>query len=166
MSEQMRLPLEAGPWTVARDGDPDGLALYLRHYSARHYRDGRHRAKFVGPGSYIVLLTPDCSALFIWREFFDGLDDGSGNRQQGINCAVFHNESALLSSGLILAAEPYAWVKWPQESRLYTLVDPRKVRPKRDPGRCFLRAGWRVCGRSKTGKLILEKMRTQQSWPM
>lgn len=25
---------------------------------------------------------------------------------------------------------------------LTTEVDPGKVRPKRDPGRCFLRAGW------------------------
>ena len=156
---QMRFALNASPWVEVRDGDPDALALYLRHYSARKYRDGRRRTRFVGPGSYVVLVTPDLGALFVWRRFIDDLDDGSGVRQAGVSCGCFRNESSALSSGLILAAEPFAWTKWPAEHRLYTLVNPRKVRHKRDPGRCFRKAGWHPCGWSKTGKLILEKMK-------
>ncbi len=47
----------------------------------------------------MVLVTQDYSALFIWRKFIN--DSG----QQGINCAVFRNESPILSSELILEAE-------------------------------------------------------------
>jgi hypothetical protein len=79
--------------------------------------------------------------------------------QTGVNCAVFRNEgsSAGQSSALILAAKDLAWKRWPGD-RLYTFVDASKVRHKRDPGRCFVRAGFRHCGVSKSGKLILEAL--------
>jgi hypothetical protein len=35
-------------------------------------------------------------------------------------------------------------------------VDTKKTRHKRDPGRCFLKAGWRYFGWSKGGLRILE----------
>ena len=38
---------------------------------------------------------------------------------------------------------------------LQTEVDPSKTRRKRDPGRCFLRAGWRLVG-ERRGLVILE----------
>ena len=153
---QLRMSTSASPWEIARDADPTATALYLRHYSARR-KDLRRGAKFVGPGSYIVLLTPEGDALFVWRRFRDALDDGTGRAQEGISCACFRNEGSQLSSELVLAAEPFAWAKWPEESRLYTLVNAKKVRPKRDPGRCFRKAGWNTCGWSRGGLLILEK---------
>jgi hypothetical protein len=39
---------------------------------------------------------------------------------------------------------------------MVTFVDEDKVKPKRDPGRCFLKAGFRVCGRTKAGLLALQ----------
>jgi hypothetical protein len=39
---------------------------------------------------------------------------------------------------------------------LRTEVDPEKTRRKRDPGRCFLKAGWRVAGETKSGLVRLE----------
>ena len=134
-------------WLPVRDGDRRALALYLRHYSARRYRDGRRRTRFVGPGERMVLLSPRCDALFVWRRFTS--DDG----QHGVNCAVFRNESNVLSSTLIREAVGWAWQKWPGE-RLYTYVCPAKVRST-NPGACFQRAGWRVCGRNKDGRLII-----------
>lgn len=99
----------------------------------------------------MVLLTPHCDALFVWRKFES--DDG----QEGVNCAVFRNESSQLSSDLILEAEKLAWDKWPNE-RLYTYVAPKKIRST-NPGYCFLKAGWRKCGVTATHKLIiLEKL--------
>jgi hypothetical protein len=151
MSEQPFLPMMDGPWVRVRDGNASGLALFVRHYTARRVRKIR---KFVGPGSNMVLLTPDARALFVWRKF------KSDDDQTGVNCAVFRNEGsdAGRSSALIGAAMALAWERWPGE-RLYTYVDPRKVRRKRDPGRCFLRAGFRLCGVTKKGKfLILEAM--------
>lgn len=151
---QLRLaPL--GEWISVRDGDPDARDIFDRHYSRRRYVDGRTPKKFIGPGSYICLILPTLDALFVWRKFIDDCVP----RQTGVNCAVFRNESAYRSSDLILQAEKWVARKWPSERRLYTYVDTRKIRRKRDPGRCFLRAGWRACGKSKGGKLILEKIR-------
>jgi hypothetical protein len=98
----------------------------------------------------MVLLTTDGRALFVWRKFRS--DDG----QEGINCAIFRNEGPKLSSGLILEAEPLAWRRWPGE-RLYTYVNPKKVKST-NPGYCFLMAGWRKCGKTKGGLIILEKL--------
>jgi hypothetical protein len=152
---QLRLPAAEGrSWIVSKDGDPAGLALYRRHYSRHVYRDGRQPKLFCGPGGKIVLVTADLMAVFVWRRFRD--DSG----QQGINCAVFRNEGPVLSSQLILEAEGHAWARWPHETRLYTYVNAGKVRHKRDPGRCFRKAGWRPCGITKCNRLlIMEKTR-------
>jgi hypothetical protein len=147
VSEQPFL-IADGPWTVVKDGDPTCLSLFRRHYSRRVYRDGRDPKLFVGPGEKMVLLTPCARALFVWRKFI------SGDGQQGVNCAVFRNEGAGLSSELIRAADSLADSRWPGE-RHYTYVNAAKVRRKRDPGRCFLKAGWRVCGETKYNKLLI-----------
>jgi hypothetical protein len=68
---------------------------------------------------------------------------------------VFRNEGPVRSSELIMASNAVARRRWPGE-RLYTYVDPGKVRHKRDPGRCFLKAGYRKCGITKSGKIVLE----------
>lgn len=136
-------------WREARDGNLVGLALYRRHYSSRRYADGRDPALFVGPGQKTVLLAHDDDALFVWRRFIDA----SG--QQGVNCAVFRNESAHLSSSMILDAETWATDRWPGE-RLYTYVNPRSIRST-NPGACFKHAGWERCGSTKGGLVILAK---------
>jgi hypothetical protein len=137
-------------WHGSKDGDKNALTLYNRHYSARRYKDGRVRKLFCGPGEKMVLLTGNNDALFVWRKFID--DSG----QTGIYCAVFRNESGVLSSVLILEAMEHAWKRWPQE-RLYTYVNPRKIRST-NPGYCFLRAGWKKCGHTKGGLIVLEAM--------
>jgi hypothetical protein len=152
-----------GYWMQVKDGDPRAAALYRRHYSCHRYADGRrddpsyrNRNLFAGPGEKIVLLTPAADALFVWRKF----RDASG--QTGINCAVFRNESEILSSVLILEAEQYAWARWPGE-RLYTYVNGQKVASS-NPGYCFQVAGWRKCGVTKSRRLvILEKEAAESS---
>lgn len=138
-------------WWFTRDGDQQCLEMYQRHYSQRDYADGREVKLFVGPGDKLVLSALDASAMFVWRRFID--DSG----EQGVNCAVFRNESAILSSILIRQACDVAWNEWP-DSRLYTYVNPFKVRSK-NPGFCFLMAGWRRCPhRTKSGLMIFEKL--------
>ena len=102
---------------------------------------------FVGPGEKMVLITQDARALFVWRKFIS--DDG----QDGINCAVFRNEGGGKSSELIRAADAAAFARWPNE-RHYTYVNDGKVKSQ-NPGYCFLMAGWRRCGRNKSGKLTI-----------
>jgi hypothetical protein len=156
MSEQPFLFADA-PWIRVRDGNLTGLSLFKRHYSAKR-KPGMQR-QFVGPGESIVLLTPDARALFVWRKERYRLD-----QQTGVNCAVFRNEGseAGRASDLIEAAVSEAWKRWPGE-RLFTFVDPSKVRRKRDPGRCFLKAGFKLCGVTPKGLLIFERLALKET---
>lgn len=143
MSQTSLLP---GPWIHTKDGDPSAMALFRRHYSSLKNKHPK-QFQFVGPGQKMVLLTPDAR---VWRKFI------SDNGQVGVNCAIFRNEnSAWQSSDLIRAATNEAWLRWPNE-RLYTYVDSRSIKPKRDPGYCFVSAGWTGCGSTKRGFLIFE----------
>ena len=135
-------------WIVGQDGEPELRAMYERHYSCYQYKDGRKPKLFAGPGQKIVLTTPRRRALFVWRKFIDA----SG--QQGINCAVFRNESEYLSSTLIGEADTIADTIWPGE-RHYTYVRQEAVK-SRNPGYCFICAGWNRCGFTGQGLLVLE----------
>jgi len=136
-------------WILAQDGEIELKRLYERHYSSRKYKDGRKPKKFVGPGQYICLTLPNREALFVWRKFID--DSG----QTGINCAVFRNEGELLSSDLIREADAIADFCWLGE-RHYTYVRQEAVK-SRNPGWCFLCAGWKRSGFTKNGLLILSR---------
>jgi len=138
-------------WFLTKDGDKSCLELYERHYSAYHYKDGRRRSQFVGPGQTIVLRTAAADALFVWRKFIDDAKP----KQDGVNCAIFRNESPHLSSELVRQADAIADHCWPGE-RHYTYVRAEAVR-SRNPGFCFLKAGWRRCGKTQGGLLIFER---------
>lgn len=154
MSAAVQLFLIAeGTWVGVKDGNDTARAIFDRHYSRYHYTDGRRPLLFVGPGEKMVLLTPDARALFVWRKFISA--DKAG--QEGVNCAVFRNDGVGRASDLIREADALAWERWPHQ-RLYTYVNPRKVRRSRTPGRCFLKAGWRYV-RGADGKPLLTKKR-------
>jgi hypothetical protein len=137
-----------GTWVEVRDGNPTAAALFDRHYSRNRKAVGDPRV--AGPGEKMLLLTPCARALFVWRRFISK-DPSASNAD--VNCAVFRNEGAGLSSDLIRAAMAAAWRRWPG-ARLYTYVNPRRVRSS-NPGYCFLMAGWRRCGVTKTRRLLV-----------
>lgn len=150
-------------WWLTKDGDADGLEMYERHYSSYRYRDGRKRTQFVGPGETIVLRTFEGDAFFVWRKFIDDCVFWHTvykrwYKQDGVNCAVFRNENPkeYLSSELVRQADSIADFGWVGE-RHYTYVNSEKVRSS-NPGACFLFAGWRRCGVTKSGLIILEKV--------
>jgi hypothetical protein len=158
--EQIEKIIPQFNWLPIKDGDPRAFALYRRHYSYNDYKDKRryntayrNRYLICGPGEKLLLLTQNADALFIWRNFIDR----SG--QAGVNCACFRNEGPLLSSELILEAEEIARTRW-GNVRLYTYVDPGLVRSK-NPGFCFICAGWKRCGETKVRKLIILEKRTK-----
>lgn len=136
-------------WIEVKDGNAEGRALYHRHYSRRKYADGRDPKLYVGPGNKLVLLTADVRALWVWRRFKNDRGD------EGVNCAVFRNEGAQQSSDLVRAADKIADDRWPGEAH-YTYVNPRKIRST-NPGYCFLKAGWRRCGITKGGLIVLNR---------
>jgi hypothetical protein len=153
--------INVADWWLTKDGDASCLALYERHYSARQYQDGRKRLLFAGPGEKIVLRTAAGDAFFVWRRFIDKcIDVRTGERQAGINCAAFRNESSLRSADLIRQACAIAAHCWP-DRRYYTYVDSEAVRSGL-PGGCFIFAGWKYVrwqghrAKTLTGKFILE----------
>lgn len=98
----------------------------------------------------MVLVSPCARAVFVWRKFISK-DTTAGAAD--VNCAIFRNEGAGLSSALIVEAMRLAWQRWPG-ARLYTYVNPRRVLSA-NPGWCFLCAGWRKCGQTRTRKLLI-----------
>lgn len=96
--------------------------------------------------------------MFVWRDYIDDTIP----KQDGIECAVFRNEapSVWLSSELIRQADAIADYIWPSQ-RHYTKVSKAAVRSA-NPGCCFKKAGWRSCGTTKGGLLILERMSPDQ----
>jgi hypothetical protein len=135
-------------WWLTKDGDVDCYRQYEKHYSSVKNRNRKQR-QFVGPGESIVLRTLIGDACFVWRKFIDR----SG--QIGINCAFFRNEGPVLSSELIRQADRVADFCWPGQ-RHYTFVNAAAIRST-NPGFCFICAGWRPCGTTKRGLIILEK---------
>jgi hypothetical protein len=138
-------------WIETRDGDRSGLVMFRRHYSRYVYADGRQPKLFVGPGFKLVLITPAADALFVWRKSIQA--DG----QDGLNCSVFRNEGKTLASDLIREADDIAFERWPG-MRHFTYVNPAKIRHTRQPGRCFLKAGWRYV-RDDSGRIMRTKRR-------
>jgi hypothetical protein len=139
-------------WRAIKDGDDDARRFFDEHYSRHRYADGRDPKLFVGPGFKLVLVTPCRRALFVWRKFI------SKDQQQGINCAIFRNVGAGLSSDLIRAADAVADEMWPSE-RHYTYVDADKTSGRRGkknpPGWCFIQAGWQAWGETKVNRLVI-----------
>lgn len=146
-------------WWLSKDGDDQARALFDRHYSRHTYRDGRQPKLFCGPGFKRVLVKPrspwggvgsEYDALFVWRDFF------SADGQDGLNCAIFRNESDELASSLILEAEEFAVMSDLCANRYYTYVNPQRIAGS-NPGFCFKKAGWKPCGHTAKGLVILEK---------
>ena len=134
--------------------DPRARALADRHYN----RQAVGATQFVPPGRCVVLLTEKADALWVtsWplAEFVQ--HDWAGAWM----CSCFRNESPHLSSDLIrqAVAATCAVFREPPALGFVTFVDPEKTRRKRDPGRCYRRAGWRLCGRTKAGLVALQQL--------
>lgn len=137
-------------WHLTHSQDPRGRALADRHYS----RQTPGSARFVAPGSPLVLITGSGDAVWVslQQEHQDHAWPGAWV------CPIFRNESAHLSSELIreaCAATIALWGAPPPPHGLITFVDERAVRPKRDPGRCFRRAGFVEIGRTSERDLLV-----------
>lgn len=147
--------LDLAVWVPILDGDATAAATYEGHYSSAKSR-ARRRANgamlFLGPGEKLVLSTPCRRALFAWRLSRYRQDD-----QLGVECAIFSNLGAGLSSDLIRAADAIADERWPGE-RHFTFVNPRAIEST-NPGYCFLQAGWARCpDRTGRGLRVLERL--------
>jgi hypothetical protein len=143
---------EQQPWHLSHRADPRARVVADRHYN----RQKPGTPQFVPPGRCLVLLTEAADALWVsswpFAEFVKHAWAGAWL------CSAFRNEGPALSSALVQAACAATRAAWgdPPPLGLVTFVDASKVRPKRDPGRCFRRAGFRHVGYTAGGLVALQ----------
>jgi hypothetical protein len=126
------------PWRVSFRADPDARVIADRHYN----RQAVGSAQFVPPGRCVVLVIPG-GALWVtswpFAEYVKHAWAGAWV------CSAFRNErpDTYRSSDLIRAAVAATRAVWdPPPLGMITFVDESKTRRKRDPGRCYRRAGF------------------------
>jgi hypothetical protein len=134
-------------WSRVPKFHREACLLADRHYSRR--KPGTNQ--FMPPGETIVLHIS--GAVFGWWRPKPGIRAMNG--LDGWTCTIFRNETRILSSLLILAAEQF--IKECGPDGLITYVHDGKVRSV-NPGACFKAAGYRRMGRSRDGrKTLLQK---------
>ena len=139
-------------WYLSHRADKRALPLADRHYT----RQKPGSPQFVPPGRCLVLLTLDADAL--WVTSYPFAEYVRHEWSGAWICSLFRNESNTLSSQLItkaVAATRWKYGEAPSEGFI-TFVNEGKIRPKKNPGYCYLKAGWKVCGRTKGGLLALQ----------
>jgi hypothetical protein len=102
------------------------------------------------------LLTADAGALWVTsRPFGEYVKHAWPGAM--VN-SLFRRESGPLASDLIVAAAAATRAHWPDlpERGIVSFVDASKTRRKRDPGRCYIRAGWTRVGTTAAGLIVFQ----------
>lgn len=150
------------PWCVSDRADPRALPLANAHYN----RQSPNAPQFVPPGRCLVLLTADHAALWVtsWPQAAYVKHAWAG---AWVN-SLFRNEQAdrYRSSDLIAAAVAYTRACWePPPLGIVSFVDASQVRHKRDPGRCYRKAGWTHVGFTEGGLWAFQQLPAQMPAP-
>lgn len=140
-------------WHRSYRADVDARLIADRHYN----RQSVGSAQFVPPGRCVVLVIPG-AALWItswpFAEYVKHAWPGAWV------CSAFRNErpDLYLSSDLIREALAATLSIWPLPPALgmITFVDRGKTRRKRDPGRCYRKAGFTEVGETAGGLVALQ----------
>ena len=138
-------------WCASHRADAEAVAIADRHYN----RQKVGSPQFVPPGRCLVFKTVCGKALWVtswpFAEFAKHAWAGAW-----VN-SLFRNEGAGLSSDLIRQAVALTCEHWPVPPLgMVTFVDASKIKTKRDPGRCYLRAGFHRCGETAGGLIALQ----------
>ncbi len=143
-------------WWLSHRADAEALVVADRHYN----RQKIGTPQFVPPGRCLVFKTQPCDAFWItswpYAEYVKHRWGGAWI------CSAFRNEGAHLSSDIIRQAVAATRAMWePPPLGIVTFVNPMKVRRKRDPGRCFVRAGFTYVGDTQGGLLAFQMLPVQ-----
>lgn len=142
-------------WHISHRADRLALPLADRHYN----RQKPGTPQFVPPGRCFVLLADQAVWVTSWpygqyvKHRWPGAWVNSLFRREG---------GSMQASDMIREAVAATRWYWPDvpELGMVTFVDADKVRHKRDPGRCYLRAGFERDGTTKGG-LVALRMRPE-----
>lgn len=159
-------------WKLSWRTDPRARIIADRHYSRK--KPGTRG--FVQSGSCMVLLSDNEDAVWVTvnpiKEYV--LHQWAGAWQ----CSMFRNEGPTLSSLMIREAVACTrwWYRTPPPLGMITFVDSSKVRHKRDPGRCYLKAGFHyimvpqaegppIRATTKSGLVVLQMLPSEMPPP-
>jgi hypothetical protein len=138
------------PWRLSDRYDPAAVALADRHYS----RQKPGTPQFIAPGPYVALISADKTALWVtrWPRYSQHAWAGAWEN------SLFRKEGDGLASDMIRYAVAHTRARWPAvpDLGMVTFIDAGKIRHKRDPGRCYLRAGFRHAGYTGKGLRVLQ----------
>jgi hypothetical protein len=167
-----------GWWRQVSRRDVRARRLADRHYS----RQSIGAADFMGNGRTFVLLRRDDGAVWGAIENHDPVPPakvhdfrrGDYKPQLRWRVSIFRRETGPLASDLIREATEATYCRWFRASwrerfgtiavPLTTEIDPTRTRRKRDPGRCFLRAGWTVLDPDRRGLVVLVASEADAAW--
>lgn len=145
-------------WRISHRSQPSARVIADRHYS----RQKPGTPQFVPPGRCVVFVATTGPAYWVtsWP-FAEYVKHAWPVAWIG---SAFRNEGAGLSSDLIRQAVAATrhhhlteWAEYPMPGLgMVTFVDTKKTRHKRDPGRCFRKAGFRPCGWTRGGLFALQ----------
>ena len=132
-------------WKLSHRADHEARVIADRHYN----RQKIGSPQFAPPGRCLVLKTETAVWVTSWpfAEYVRHAWPGA------FVCSAFRNEGDVLSSTLIREACAVTRWRWPTGGHvgMITFVNAEKVKQKRDPGYCFIRAGFKPCGKTKGG---------------
>ena len=140
-------------WRRSHRFDPRAVMLADRHYNRRKVGS----PQFVPPSSNLVLLIPGQA---VWTSSWPKAEYVRHAWPGAWVNSLFRREPEcpVVASTLIRQAVAATRAFWgdPPSLGMLTFVDARKVRHKRDPGRCYLRAGFKLVGMTKGGLLAFQ----------
>ncbi len=141
-------------WHLSHQYDRRAVPLADRHYS--RVRTGT--SHFAPPGRMLVLLTEKADALWVSSWPYPEMLRRAWCPTAWM-CSLFRNESAMLSSELILEAVAATQWHWgnPPIDGMVTIIDQRKVRSA-NPGFCYKKAGFKHVGYTKRAGLHILQM--------
>lgn len=152
---------DTATWRLSWRADPVAKAIADRHYN----RQNPDSDQFVPPGRCLVLLADVALWITSWpkAEYVQHAWPGAWM------CSCFRRESGdMLASDLIRQAVAITRWRWPDvpDLGMVTFVDTAATRWKRDPGYCYLQAGFRPVGHTQGGLVALQMLPDEMPEPM
>jgi hypothetical protein len=148
-------------WVNSWRADPVARVVADRHYN----RQKVGSRQFVPPGRCLVLRTLDGRAVWVtswpFAQYVKHAWAGAW-----VN-SLFRREGGPRASDLIRDAVAATGAVWsPPEIGIVSFVDPGEVKAKRDPGFCYLMAGWKLVGLTKAGLWVYQQLPEAMPWPV
>lgn len=152
----------SGSWDRAFRADPRSASLADRHYN----RQSIGSAQFVPPGRCLVLRH---GSEAVWVTSWPFPEHVKHAWPGAWINSLFRKEcDCCLASTMIREAVAHTLAEWPDvpDLGIVTFVDASKVRHKRDPGRCYLKAGFRKVGHTAGGLIVLQLLPADMPEPV